>query len=106
MGRESLPFSCGGNAKSLNTLRSNFRSFEEDTHAFLVRVWQETREIDGEKPIWRGVIEHVATKERRYLKKPEEIIWFIDKYLRNTAAEQPSMFQKARRWLNNLRAIL
>ena len=35
------------------------KSTKELIHAFIVRIWIETREAKGVEPIWRGVIEHV-----------------------------------------------
>ncbi len=47
---------------------------EDHTHAFIVRFWLESREIQG--PIWRGLIEHVHG-EKRLLKDLDEIPEFI-----------------------------
>jgi len=35
------------------------KSPKETAHAFIVRIWMETRELKDAEPIWRGVIEHV-----------------------------------------------
>ena len=59
------------------------KSFEDNTHAFVVRVWLEPREIEDAPPEWRGVIEHVPTGERRYLKNLDDIRRFIVSYLEN-----------------------
>jgi hypothetical protein len=53
----------------------------DDTHAFIVRFWLEPREIQGEKPLWRGVIEHVPSGRKLYLKDLNEITAFIEFYL-------------------------
>ena len=57
------------------------KSFEENTHAFVVRVWLEPRELEGAAPEWRGVIEHVPSGERRYLRDLDEIQVFIVHFL-------------------------
>lgn len=44
---------------------------------FIVRIWREPREIEGAGPEWRGVIEHVGSGERRYLKDLGEITAFV-----------------------------
>jgi hypothetical protein len=54
---------------------------EEDSQAFIVRVWREPREMRGAVPDWRGMIEHVPSKERRYIKDLGEIAAFITPYL-------------------------
>jgi hypothetical protein len=54
---------------------------EDSSHAFIVRFWLEPRELENAGPIWRGVIEHVASGHRRYLKNLDEINTFIESYL-------------------------
>ena len=56
-------------------------SIEEQTHAFIVRFWLEPREIEGAKPLWRGVIEHVPSGRQNFLKGLDEITAFIESYL-------------------------
>ncbi len=53
----------------------------DNTHAFIVRFWLEPRELENARPIWRGVIEHVASGRKLYLKNLEEIKAFIAFYL-------------------------
>ncbi len=50
------------------------------THAFIVRVWQEPRELATSSSPWRGVVEHVPGGERRYLADPGEIVGFVVGY--------------------------
>ena len=54
---------------------------EDHTHAFIVRFWREPREIQGEKPLWRGVIEHVPSGRQLALKDLDMITVFIESYL-------------------------
>ena len=56
-------------------------SFEENTHSFIVRIWLEPREIEGAVPLWRGVIEHVRSGERRHLQDPKDVMDFIAHYV-------------------------
>jgi hypothetical protein len=53
----------------------------DDSQAFIVRFWLEPREIQGEKPLWRGVIEHVPTGRKLFLKGLNEVTAFIESYL-------------------------
>ena len=53
------------------------RSERANAHSFIVRFWQEPREIPGARPEWRGSVEHVATGARRYLKELQELAGFI-----------------------------
>jgi len=52
-------------------------SRDSGTHAFIVRVWQESREVAGVPGPWRGFVEHVPGGERCYLREPTEIAEFV-----------------------------
>ena len=77
------------------------KSFEENTHAFVVRVWLEPRELEGAQPEWRGVIEHVPSGERLYIKDLEEVVSFIGSYLPSTKEERrkPRLAQEWFGWV-------
>ena len=70
--------------------------FEEDTHVFIIRTWNERREIAGALPKWRGTIEHVPSGERQSLQKVEDICLFIRPYL----LEEPVPIKSHRRILS------
>ncbi len=57
-------------------------SSPESFHSFIVRIWREPREILGARPQWRGLIEHVASGQRRYVTDLEGIANFIKPYIR------------------------
>ena len=75
-------------------------SFQADTHVFIVRIWYERREIAGAKPEWRGVIEHVSSGERRYMKDLEAISAFIAPYLNQTGVAL-TIGERLKRWLSS-----
>jgi hypothetical protein len=41
----------------------------------------EPREIEDAKPVWRGVVEHVSSGRKLYLKNLKEIKAFIESYI-------------------------
>ena len=63
--------------------------FQKQTEVFLIRIWCEPREIEGAPPEWRGCIEHLASRERRYLRDLDVIGAFIKPYLRAIGIELP-----------------
>jgi hypothetical protein len=67
---------------------------EDNTHAFIVRFWLEPRELENARPIWRGVVEHVASGRRHYLKNIEEVKQFIVSYLPETVVFQDKIDSK------------
>jgi hypothetical protein len=79
------------------------KSFEDTTHAFVVRFWLEPRELEGAAPEWRGVIEHVPSGERRYLKELNEAEIFISTCLRGMCPEQTKN-KRPRGWLEFLKS--
>ena len=54
---------------------------EDNNHTFIMRFWLEPRELENARPIWRGVVEHVASGRKHYLKNLEEVKQFILSYL-------------------------
>lgn len=83
--------------------RHGMKSFEENTHAFIVRVWLEPRELEGAAPECRWVIEHVPSGERRYLKDLSEAEIFISTCLRGMCSEQ-SKNKRPWSWLEFLKS--
>jgi hypothetical protein len=69
------------------TDRVPMTSFDENTQAFIVRFWRERREIEAAMPEWRGVVEHVRSGDRRYLKSFEELVQFIARHLSQVQPE-------------------
>ena len=63
------------------------KSFSEDTHSFIVRIWLEPRDLEGTEPQLRGEIEHVANGERRGLKDLDDVTYFIALYLPHTGVK-------------------
>jgi hypothetical protein len=75
------------------------RSFEKNTHVFIIRVWSEPREIAGARPEWRGMIEHVPSGERCYVQTLDSISAFIVPYL-VAMGVRLEMRWRVRQWLN------
>jgi len=64
--------------------------------AFVVRIWVEQREIEGARPLWRGVVEHAQSGERQYLTDLAGIVDFIAPYVR---ALEEQGDRQGRHWL-------
>jgi hypothetical protein len=59
---------------------------EHSTQVFIVRIWAETREIQAAPSVWRGVIEHVHSGERRYFRDVSEVAAFVGSFLEDLEA--------------------
>ena len=53
----------------------------DDTHAFIVRIWHETADVDGSAGAWRGSIDHVGSTRRHYFQDLDGIVRFIEEQL-------------------------
>lgn len=49
------------------------RPLDERSHAFVVRVWEERRDIDGAPPTWRGSVDDVRAGTRVYFDTLDEL---------------------------------
>lgn len=63
------------------------RMLPGDRHSFIVRIWWENRDLPGAEQQWRGMIEHVASGERRYFLDLQEIQTFIRAYLPQSSSD-------------------
>lgn len=72
--------------------------FEDNTHVFIFRIWLERRELPETAPEWRGMIEHLPSGQRRYVKKLPEVTAFVALYLeKEGVALNP--YERVQQWL-------
>ena len=62
---------------------------ENCSQAFIIRIWCEPREIEGAPLEWRGMVEHVASGKRCYLKELDDIAPMIAPYLEQMGVKLP-----------------
>jgi hypothetical protein len=55
---------------------------DEKTCVLILRLWREARQPESAPPVWRGMIEEVATGERVYVKNMGEIVSIIEQQLK------------------------
>lgn len=58
------------------------------THTFIVRIWEEPREISDKPSIWRGSIERVSDQQRIHFSKLSEMQTFIARSVRSDAEQE------------------
>ena len=54
---------------------------EQTMHSFIIRIWLEEEPHEGSAATWRGHIEHVPSKEKRYFKDLNDIVTIIKPYI-------------------------
>lgn len=59
---------------------------ERRVASFLLRLWLEPREIDGQEPTLRGYIQHLQTGDEHYISDPEMIAAYVLRQLREEQA--------------------
>jgi hypothetical protein len=65
--------------------RAIMARFEREGHSFVIRMWRENHDEDGEMVEWRGWIDHVQSGERRYFRDIPQINDFIQRCLDDNA---------------------
>jgi len=60
---------------------SNDVLVEEVTYVFIVRIWVEARDDQGEIINWKGSIERIGGDDRRYFLDRETAIQFIERQI-------------------------
>jgi hypothetical protein len=68
---------------------------EDQTLAFVVRIWREKGERGGINPEWRGVIEHVASGQRQYFRDLKAMITLLEPYLAELGIDPHDRFWDA-----------
>ena len=56
-------------------------------HAFLVSLWVESVATDASESGWRGSIEHLRTRRRRYFRDMTELVRFLTDWTGRREAE-------------------
>jgi hypothetical protein len=72
------------------------KSFERHSNSFIIRIWQEPREIEGTNPEWRGRVEHMQSGERAYFRDTTKMVEFIMSHL-DDWSESPPLAVKGKR---------
>jgi hypothetical protein len=78
---------------------------EDNTHVFIVRIWLERREIEGAAAEWRGVIEHVLSGERHYVRDLDDISANIAPILEEMGVDLGTRWRPIK-WLRQLKSRL
>jgi hypothetical protein len=53
-----------------------------NAETFVVRIWLEAVDDDGQQTVWRGHVTHVMSGERQYVQSLSAVADFINRYLR------------------------
>jgi hypothetical protein len=67
---------------------------EDYGQVFIIRIWRELHENPGIPPEWRGVIEHLQSKRRVYIRDLNKVIQFISPYLEEMGVVNPTPLKK------------
>ena len=52
-------------------------TLDERSHTFVVRIWEERRDVDDAPTTWRGRVDDVRTGVRRYFTSLEDMVAYL-----------------------------
>jgi len=52
-------------------------SLDERSHTFVVRIWEERRDVADAVPTWRGRVDDVRTGVRRYFTSLDDLVNYL-----------------------------
>jgi hypothetical protein len=52
-------------------------SLDERSHTFVVRIWEERRDVADALPTWRGRVDDVRTGLRRYFTTLDDLVTYL-----------------------------
>jgi hypothetical protein len=52
-------------------------SLDERSHTFVVRIWEERRDLPDALPTWRGRVDEVRTGLRRYFNTLDDLVLYL-----------------------------
>jgi hypothetical protein len=53
------------------------KSLDERTHTFVVRIWQERRELSEGSPTWRARVDDIRAGSRTYFTSLEQLLTYL-----------------------------
>ena len=53
------------------------RSLDERSQTFVVRIWQERRDVAGALPMWRGRVDDVKLGSRAYFTSLQQLMEYL-----------------------------
>ena len=54
-------------------------SLDERSHTYVVRIWEERRDVADALPTWRGRVDDVRTGVRRYFTTLEDLVAYLSR---------------------------
>ena len=55
-------------------------SLDERSHTFVVRIWEERRDLPEAVPTWRGRVDEVRTGVRRYFNSLDDLVAYLSSH--------------------------
>ena len=53
------------------------KSLDERSHTFVIRIWQERRDVSDAPPIWRGRVDDVRAGSRAYFTSLQQLMEYL-----------------------------
>jgi hypothetical protein len=53
------------------------KTLDERSHTFVIRIWQERRDVSDAPPIWRGRVDDVRAGSRAYFTSLQQLMDYL-----------------------------
>jgi hypothetical protein len=84
-----------------NTIIHQDILLENETHAFIIRVWSEAQDREGNILTWRGSIDHVGGSKRLYFQDLDGAVRFIQEQTGISKKQKTSNWKSLMMWVQN-----
>jgi hypothetical protein len=74
---------------------------KEDTHSFVIRIWQEETDRRGRAVYWKGAVDHVGTGQRLYFSDLDWLVEFIRERTGLEEGKRETLWKRLRRYLRS-----
>jgi hypothetical protein len=74
---------------------------EEDTHSFIIRIWNAAEDRPGKPSAWRGSIDYVGNDKRLYFNDLNSVVCFIHEQVDSMNRTSKSSWESLRYYMSS-----
>lgn len=74
---------------------------DEDTHSFIIRIWNAAEDRPGKPSAWRGSIDYVGNDKRLYFNDLNSVVYFIHEQVDSLGSTSSSSWKFLKDFVNS-----
>jgi hypothetical protein len=74
---------------------------KEDTHSFIIRIWNAAEDRPGKPSAWRGSIDHVGNDKRLYFNDLNSVVCFIHEQVDSVTSTSSSSWESLKDYVSS-----